>query len=127
MNLMCEKVGEPCICRLARVLSLTPEIERLDLGKNDLTALPEEVFKLRNLRSLDLSYNRLSTLPSSILQLSQLEVLVLEGNPVVALEKEEKQKKIETSKSSISTPSTEDEDTAALVEQFINERIKKKM
>ena len=82
VNLMCEKVGTPCICRLARVLALTPEVERLDLSQNELTALPEEVFKLRNLRTLDLSQNRLTTLPPGILQLARLEVLAVDGNPL---------------------------------------------
>lgn len=50
-----KKVGEACICRLARVLALTPEVERLDLGANGLEALPDEVFRLRRLRMLDLS------------------------------------------------------------------------
>lgn len=49
------KVGEACICRLARVLTLTPEVERLDLGANGLEALPDEVFRLRRLRVLDIS------------------------------------------------------------------------
>lgn len=114
---MCEKVGEACICRLARVLSLTPEVERLDLGKNDLTALPEEVFKLSKLRSLDLSHNRLSTLPPSILQLSQLEVLVLEGNPIATLE-------TSTGCSISGILPSEDTKTAELVQRFVRERIK---
>jgi Leucine-rich repeat (LRR) protein len=49
------KVGEACICRLARVLAMTPEVERLDLGSNGLEALPDEVFRLRRLRVLDIS------------------------------------------------------------------------
>jgi len=80
---MCEKVGDPCICRLARVLSLTPNLERLDLAKNGLKALPEEVFKLRNLRNLDLSHNVLTELPPSVLQLSHLRVLDVQGNPLM--------------------------------------------
>lgn len=48
-------MGEACICRLARVLTLTPSVERLDLGANGLEALPDEVFRLQRLRVLDLS------------------------------------------------------------------------
>lgn len=50
-----KQVGEACICRLARVLTLTPEVERLDLGANGLEALPDAVFGLRRLRELDVS------------------------------------------------------------------------
>lgn len=48
-------MGGPCICRLARVLALTTEVERLDLGANGLEALPDAVFGLRRLRVLDVS------------------------------------------------------------------------
>lgn len=51
-------MGEPCICRLARVLSLTPELESLDLAHNKLTALPDQVFQLPQLKVLDLSGKR---------------------------------------------------------------------
>jgi hypothetical protein len=107
VNLMCEKVGEPCICRLARVLSLTPDLERLDLAKNGLTALPEEVFKLRNLRDLDISHNQLTELPSSVLQLSHLRALDVQGNPLREEEEEGKQ----------------EAQTFVRVRQFIRERI----
>jgi len=106
---MCEKVGEPCICRLARVLSLTPDLERLDLAKNGLTALPEEVFKLRNLRDLDLSHNLLTELPPSVLQLSHLRALDVQGNPL--WEEEGKQEKGSES------------ETVMRVRQFIKKRI----
>jgi len=109
VNLMCEKVGEPCICRLARVLSLTPDLERLDLAKNGLTALPEEVFKLRNLRDLDLSHNLLTELPPSVLQLSHLRALDVQGNPL--WEEEGKQEKGSES------------ETVMRVRLFIKERI----
>lgn len=110
MNLMCEKVGDPCICRLSRVLSLTPDLERLDLAKNGLTTLPEEVFKLRNLRNLDLSYNRLTKLPSSVLQLSHLRVLDVQGNPLVEEEDD-------------NDHDDQEAETLMRVRQFILERI----
>ena len=110
VNLMCEKVGEPCICRLARVLSLTTDLERLDLAKNGLTALPEEVFKLRNLRDLDLSHNLLTELPPSVLQLSHLRALDVQGNPLREEEEEEEEGK-------------HGAETLVRVRQFIRERI----
>lgn len=75
VNLMCEKVGEPCICRLSGVLERLPQLKRLNLSQNQLTSIPESIGKLGQLRSLDLSNNKLIDLPSTLRQLSNLQVL----------------------------------------------------
>lgn len=77
MNLMCEKVGDPCICRLSVVLEKLQHLEGLNLSGNKLISLPESVGQLQRLRYLDLSNNRLQTLPKSIQYLKQLEVNML--------------------------------------------------
>ena len=43
-NLMCEKVGGPCVCRLALSLSRMPHLTALDLSHNSLTRLPDAVW-----------------------------------------------------------------------------------
>lgn len=87
MNLFCEKVGEPCICRLERALSketLAHTVESMDLSHNNLTQLPPSLANLVQLRSLDLSTNNLTTLEFSYLKpLVHLERLDLSNNPLL--------------------------------------------
>lgn len=84
-NLMCESVGEPCICRLSLVLSRCKNLTTLDLSSSNLTALPDTLFDARGLVSLDVSSNKLKSLPSSIEKLSQLKKLHVDGNPLSRL------------------------------------------
>ena len=74
VNLMCEKVGAPCICRLSRVLEQLHYLEGLNLANNKLISLPESIGQLEQLRHLDLSNNNLQRLPASMQQLKQLQV-----------------------------------------------------
>ena len=54
-NLMCEKVGLACACRLAVRLGQIPQLELLDVSHNGLDVLPETVFELENLQTLILT------------------------------------------------------------------------
>lgn len=57
------------------IKDLSAEITALDLselGANQLTTLPAEIGKLKNLTTLDLSLNQLSTLPTEIGELKNL-------------------------------------------------------
>ena len=83
-NLLCEKVGDPCICRLSRALERLPQLLRLDLSGNGLTQLPDSLCTLRRLQHLDLRANRLSSLPAGIWDMQQLELLDLRGNAELA-------------------------------------------
>ena len=74
VNLMCEKVGDPCICRLSRVLEKLHHLEGLNLAGNSLISLPESVGQLEQLQYLDLSNNNLQKLPKSMQQLRRLKV-----------------------------------------------------
>jgi Leucine-rich repeat (LRR) protein len=52
------------------------------LKENQLSTLPKEIAKLKNLQKLDLSGNQLSTLPKEIAKLKNLKELYLGGNPI---------------------------------------------
>ncbi|XP_065334726.1 E3 ubiquitin-protein ligase LRSAM1-like isoform X2 [Cloeon dipterum] len=55
-------------------------LEILDLSRNKLQCLPEEIRYLKNLRILNASHNQLSQLPQSLAQLAKLEDLNLSNN-----------------------------------------------
>ena len=52
-NLMCEKLGEVCICKLARWASINgpslDNLQALELENNGLTVLPDSVFDLNQI------------------------------------------------------------------------------
>ena len=65
VNLFCEKVGGPCICRIERVLArddLKSSVEILDLSVNKLTQLPPSLYKLNAMKTLTLRDNDLENL-----------------------------------------------------------------
>jgi Leucine-rich repeat (LRR) protein len=87
-NLFCEKLGDPCICRLERALARAGSLSNinfLDLSDNKLRSLPPAVFKLSHLQHLNLSNNMLQVI--SCEELSNLKALLsvdLSGNPLSA-------------------------------------------
>lgn len=63
-------------------------LTKLDLSKNHITILPDEIGKLIKLRHLDLYNNNIEHLPLSMGQLKSLRYLDLKGNPLaIALAK----------------------------------------
>lgn len=80
-NVFCEKLGEPCVCRLASVLERTKNVRRLVLRGCGIGAVPDGVWHLPLLRSLDLSGNRLDSLRVPDNGGLALEELVLSDNP----------------------------------------------
>lgn len=61
-NIMCEGVGGPCTCKLARALSRAPSLAKLNLAGNGLTSLPGIFSTLKMLTYLDVSDNSLRDL-----------------------------------------------------------------
>ena len=64
------------------------EARELDLAGRDITELPPEIGKLKNLRILVLSFNRLTKLPSEIGKLVNLQELDVRANKLVILPSE---------------------------------------
>ena len=57
-NMMCEKVGETCLCKLSMVLQRMHHLRHLDLRDNNLDRLPE-VWMLPSLETLDVRDNKI--------------------------------------------------------------------
>ncbi|RHY23939.1 hypothetical protein DYB37_005955 [Aphanomyces astaci] len=108
-NLMCERVGEACVCRFSMVLEKLPQLKALNVSHNHLHALPPSLFNLpqleelnlghnnlsdtalvgleglQSLRHLDLSHNQLTSAPSTLALLPYIQVIDLRGNPKLNL------------------------------------------
>ena len=81
-NIICEKVGDPCICRLSHALERLKDVVSLNLSGNRLTALPASIGSLKNLEVLDASDNELRELPHTMGDLCSLQTLDISGNPI---------------------------------------------
>jgi hypothetical protein len=56
------------------------QLEELNLGRNGLTVVPQQIAALRSLRLLNLEYNNITTVPDFIGMLDRLQELSLESN-----------------------------------------------
>lgn len=63
-------------------------LKLLDLGNNNLTAIPEEIGDLINLQILNLDNNKLTKVPKAIGKLRNLQILNLGNNKITELPKE---------------------------------------
>ncbi len=86
-NIMCEKLGDPCVCKLARFLAQTqfPKLEGLSLDSNKLTTIPDPVFQIKTLKSLSLNNNKVvidQQFVEKLKLLPNLEKLSFKGNTI---------------------------------------------
>jgi len=61
-----------------------PLLEILDISRNKISHLPEEIKKLTSLRVLSVMQNRLEDLPLGLSEMSKLQILKVAGNPLKA-------------------------------------------
>jgi hypothetical protein len=59
-----------------------PLLEILDLSRNKISQLPEEIKKLTSLRVLSVMQNRLDDLPLGVSDMNKLQILKVAGNPL---------------------------------------------
>lgn len=85
-NIMCENVGEPCVCKLSLALERVPDLLHLDLSENQLTCVPESAFVLTQLVHLNISGNRITSLPRQLMKLSNLRELNIANNRIALLD-----------------------------------------
>lgn len=57
-------------------------LEILDLSRNKINALPDEINKLKSLRVLSVMQNRLDELPIGLSDMNKLQILKVAGNPL---------------------------------------------
>jgi Leucine rich repeat len=76
MNMVCERVGQPCLCRVSVALQKLNRLTILDLSANGLPSLPEAVHPdvLPALQHLDISHNAIRRLPAHLQDFTQLQV-----------------------------------------------------
>lgn len=62
------------------VFTLSEILRNLDLSKNKISSLPDDIAKLKHLKLLKLDTNRLQALPNSLVDMKKLEVLNISNN-----------------------------------------------
>ena len=81
--LLVHQVGDPCICRLARVLERCQHLQELDLSHNRLTAVPGSAELLPQLRKLNVSHNKLVHVPGFLAEMPALQVWCTSHNDAI--------------------------------------------
>ncbi|XP_072936234.1 leucine-rich repeat-containing protein 57-like [Epargyreus clarus] len=67
------------------VLNLSDHLRNLDVSKNKISSLPDDISRFKLLKQLNLSSNLIETLPGSIVDLKKLELLNISNNKISSL------------------------------------------
>mmetsp|Transcript_16957 Transcript_16957/g.27450 ORF Transcript_16957/g.27450 Transcript_16957/m.27450 type:complete len:158 (-) Transcript_16957:1207-1680(-) len=84
-SIMCSKLEQTCVCKLARFLVQNKfyALEHLDISDNKIDLVPAPVFTdLPKLKKLDLSDNLIQTIVGEVGHLHDLEELDLSNNKI---------------------------------------------
>lgn len=81
-NIMCEKLDQACVCKLARYLvqNRFPEMNTIRLAYNGIDTVPLPVYEIKTLKELDLRGNKLKNISDDVVKLESLEILDLRNN-----------------------------------------------
>ncbi len=71
---------------LPDILHDLDHVTTLDVGDNQLAALPPSIKNLRSLRSIVLSANQFTTIPPVLFELPRLEILTIGTNPISTID-----------------------------------------
>jgi Leucine-rich repeat (LRR) protein len=69
-------------------LFLFPNLEEIDISRNNLTSLPSRLNELKHLKELHVNKNQLTSLNNEIISCTTLEVLQIQNNPLQSISKE---------------------------------------
>ncbi|CAK1599652.1 unnamed protein product [Parnassius mnemosyne] len=67
------------------VFNLSEHLRNLDLSKNKISSVPDDISRLKNLKQLNLSANHIEVLPDSLIYLKKLEMLNVSNNSISSL------------------------------------------
>lgn len=67
------------------VLNLSDNLRNLDLSKNKIRCIPDEINRLKHLKQLNLSTNSIVNLPDSLFSVKKLEMLNISYNTIASL------------------------------------------
>lgn len=75
------RIGSHLLSNLMQICRL-PQLEILDLSRNKLTKVPDEIKEMKTLRVLSLLNNNIGEIPSCVGFLDTLRIVKLAGNPL---------------------------------------------
>jgi len=84
-NLMCEKVTLPCMCKLEATLNKInlDYCTLLDLSGNNMTSLPNNISRMKNLNELHIQNNLLVSIDDTLFEnMTDLKLINVTGNPL---------------------------------------------
>lgn len=67
------------------VFNLCEVLRNLDLSKNKISSLPDDIARLKHLKLFNLDINKLQTLPDSMVNMKKLEVFNISNNCILSL------------------------------------------
>lgn len=67
------------------VFNLSDKLRNLDLSKNKISVLPEDICKLKTLKQLNLETNKLEAIPDALANVKKLEILNFSNNMIASL------------------------------------------